>query len=234
MDTAYTGEDVVRLLEALDSYDDYVLIGSSAVYSETAVKPFQEDTVLGVNCYWGQYGRDKIEAEEALVKRKPDAYILRPPYLYGPMNNVYREAFVFDCALAGRKFYLPGDGEMKLQFFHIQDLCRFTEILLKEKPGRHIFNVGNKETVSVKEWVELCYDAAGRQPDFVKVGRDIEQRNYFCFYPYEYALDVTAQDKLLKETIPLSEGLKESFAWYRENGEKVNKRDYFSYIDKYI
>lgn len=234
MDTAYTGEDVVRLLEALDSYDDYILISSSAVYSETAVKPFQEDSVLGVNRYWGQYGRDKIEAEEALVKRKPDAYILRPPYLYGPMNNVYREAFVFDCALAGRKFYLPGDGEMKLQFFHIQDLCRFTEILLKEKPGRHIFNVGNKETVSVKEWVELCFDAAGRQPDFVKVGRDIEQRNYFCFYPYEYALDVTAQDKLLKETIPLSEGLKESFAWYRENGEKVNKRDYFNYIDKYI
>ena len=36
------------------------------------------------------------------------------------MNNVYREAFVFDCALADRKFYLPKDGSMKLQFFHVK------------------------------------------------------------------------------------------------------------------
>lgn len=27
-------------------------------------------------------------------------------------KNVYREAFVFKCAMADRKFYLPGTGEM--------------------------------------------------------------------------------------------------------------------------
>ena len=52
-------------------------------------------------------------------------HILRPPYLYEPMNNVYREAFVFDCALADRKFYLPKDGSMKLQFFHVK---RFMQV----------------------------------------------------------------------------------------------------------
>lgn len=36
---------------------------------------------------------------------------------------------------------------MKLQFFHAEDLCRFTDIVLDEKPHRHIFNVGNKEAV---------------------------------------------------------------------------------------
>ena len=50
------------------------------------------------NIFWGTYGTDKIAAEKALLERMKDAYILRPPYLYGPMNNVYREAFVFDCA----------------------------------------------------------------------------------------------------------------------------------------
>lgn len=48
-----------------------------------------------------------LRAEAPLLKRKPEAYILMPPYLYGQMNNVYREAFVFDCAMADRKFYLP-------------------------------------------------------------------------------------------------------------------------------
>ena len=50
------------------------------------------------------------------------------------MNNVYRESFVFDCALADRKFYLPKDGDMKLQFFHIHDLCRFIDVILENKP----------------------------------------------------------------------------------------------------
>ena len=70
-----------------------------------------------LNSIWRKYGSDKIEAEEYLMEKVPDAYVIRPPYLYGPMNDVYREAFVFDCALQHRKFYMPGDGSQKLQFF---------------------------------------------------------------------------------------------------------------------
>ena len=147
------------------------------------------------------------------------------------MNNVYREAFVFDCALAGRKFYLPKDGEMKLQFFHVRDLCRFIDILLEVKPQQHIFNVGNKEAVSVREWVELCYGAAGKQAEFVNVYKEIEQRNYFSFYDYEYYLDVSAQYELMGSVMPLAEGLKEAFEWYSANNDKVNKRPYVEYID---
>ena len=33
-----------------------------------------------------------------------------------------------DCAMADRKFYLPEVGEMKLQFFHVEDLCRLMEV----------------------------------------------------------------------------------------------------------
>lgn len=103
------------------------------------------------------------------MNRIYDTYILMPPYLYGQMNNVYREAFVFDCAMADRKFYLPRDGKMKLQFFHVHDLSRFTEILLNTKPSQHIYNVGNKETVTIREWVHLCYRTAGRQAEFINV-----------------------------------------------------------------
>ena len=186
IDTAYTSDDVELLLDALGNYKDYILISSSAVYPEYALRPFKEDTTLALNKYWGKYGTNKIEAETALLKRNTNAYILRPPYLYGPMNNVYREAFVFDCALADRKFYLPKDGEMKLQFFHIHDLCRFIDVLLEKKPQQHIFNVGNKDAISIREWVELCYQVTGKRVEFENVYKDIEQRNYFSFYDYEY------------------------------------------------
>ena len=231
IDTAYTSNDVELLLDALGDYKDYILISSSAVYPEYAPQPFKEDTTLAVNKYWRKYGTDKIEAEHALLKRNPNAYILRPPYLYGQMNNVYRESFVFDCALAGRNFYLPKDGDMKLQFFHVHDLCRFIDILLEIKPSKHIFNVGNKDAISIRKWVELCYKAVGKQVTFVNVYQDIEQRNYFSFYAYEYYLDVSSQYELMSDVKPLDEGLEESYLWYINNQDKVNRKPYIEYID---
>ena len=139
--TAYTREDVVDLLKGLGTFRDYIMISSSAVYPEDNPQPFTERQALGANHFWGKYGTDKISAEAVLLQEVPEAYILRPPYLYGPMNNVYREAFVFDCALAGRKFYLPRKGEMGLQFFYIEDLCRMIDAILEKKPQNHIFNV---------------------------------------------------------------------------------------------
>ena len=231
IDTAYTANDVELLLDALRCYKDYILISSSAVYPEYASQPFKEDSVIAANKYWGKYGTDKIEAEAVLLRKNPNAYVLRPPYLYGQLNNVYREAFVFDCALENRKFYLPKDGEMKLQFFHVHDLCRFIDVLLAVNPQQRVFNVGNKEAVSVREWVELCYNAVGKRAEFVNVYEDIEQRKYFSFYDYEYYLDVSAQYELMKDVKPLEEGLKEAFEWYAANRDKVNKRPYIEYID---
>ena len=229
--TAYDAKDVEDLLDAVGSYDEYVLISSSAVYPEYAAQPFAEEGPLGENRFWKKYGTDKIEAEQALLQRDSKAYVLRPPYLYGPMNNVYREAFVFDCALQNRKFYLPKDGQMKLQFFHVEDLCRFIDVILEQKPGQHIFNVGNRESVSVRDWVRLCYQVAGKEAEFVNVTVDVEQRKYFPFYDYEYYLDVTAQESLMQETKKLEVGLREAFAWYLDNKEQVNRKNYFEFID---
>lgn len=234
IDTAYNADDVEALLNAVGGYKDYVLISSSAVYPEYAKKPFKEESLLAVNKYWGKYGTDKIEAEKLLLSRCPGAYVVRPPYLYGPMNNVYREAFVFDCALHDRKFYLPKDGEMQLQFLHIHDLCRFIDVLLEKKPDRHIFNVGNKDTVSVKKWAELCYQIAGKAVEFVNVYEDIEQRNYFSFYDYEYVLDVSMQCELMRDTKPMEEGLREALQWYLENEEQVYKRPYIEFIERQL
>ena len=224
IDTAYTSNDVELLLDALGNYRDYILISSSAVYPECAPQPFKENTPLSVNKYWGKYGTDKSEAEATLQRKNPKAYILRPPYLYGPMNNVYREAFVFDCALANRAFYLPKNGELKLQFFHVHDLCRFIDILLCHRPTQRVFNVGNIETVSIREWVQLCYEATGKKVEFQSVRKDIEQRNFFCFYDYEYVLDVSEQCKFMQETIPLKVGLQESLKWYMPTQIKLTKR----------
>lgn len=232
--TSYNDTDITDFIEEPGNFGQYIMISSSAVYPESGVQPFREESPKAVNKFWGAYGTGKIAAENALLERVKDAYILRPPYLYGPMNNVYREAFVFDCALADRKFYLPKDGSLKLQFFHVKDLCRLMETIIKEKPQEHIFNVGNAETVSVKDWVTMCYECIGKTPSFVNVYEDIEQRNYFSFYGYEYCLDVSRQCKIYPEAIPMKEGLKDAAEWYLQHKEEVNRKPYFEYIDEHF
>lgn len=229
--TAYNAADIIDFIKELGSFGQYIMISSSAVYPEYGVQPFLEESEKSANKFWGAYGTDKIEAENVLLEKVKDAYILRPPYLYGPMNNVYREAFVFDCALADRKFYLPNDGSMKLQFFHVKDLCGLMEVIIRNKPDEHIFNVGNIEAVSIKEWVTICYKSLGKTPIFVNVNETIEQRNYFSFYNYEYYLDVTRQSKIYPETISLEDGIKDAAKWYLEHRTDVGKKPYFEYID---
>ncbi len=151
--TAYTEEHIRNLLNAGIGFSHYIFISSSAVYPETNKQPFAENQPCGYNTIWRDYGINKLKAENYLREHVPSAYILRPPYLYGIDNNLYREVFVFDCAINDRPFYLPQEGNMKLQFFHVSDLCRFMEILLTQLPEHHIFNVGNTKPVTVKEWV---------------------------------------------------------------------------------
>ncbi len=176
----------------------------------------------------------KVEAERALQAKFPGAYILRPPYLYGPMNNVYREAFVFDCAIKERRFYIPKDGTLRLQFFHVDDLCRFMDVLIEKHPKQKVFNVGNEKAVTVIDWVKACYKAAEKKLELVNVYGDIEQRNYFCFYDYDYYLDVSRQKELMPTTKLLEDGLRESLEWYQSHQDMVNKKPYISYIDNNI
>lgn len=229
---AYTECDVRDLLNAIGGCDDYILISSSAVYPETLEQPFRESQPVGENSIWGAYGTNKIAAEKYLLKHNPKAYILRPPYLYGPMQNLYREPFMFDCAEANRKIYIPKDGKMKLQFFHVEDLCKVMEQILLTHPQQHIFNVGNEEITDINEFADICCEAVGTKAEKVYVPAEYNQRDYFSFHDYSYTLDVSEMKKLLPVQKNLLEGLKESYAWYKEHREEVRKKPFFQYIDE--
>ncbi|MGM9977538.1 MAG: NAD-dependent epimerase/dehydratase family protein [Clostridium sp.] len=230
----YKQKDIENLINGLNEVNDYIFISSSAVYPETNPKPFTEEQSLGANSIWGQYGIDKMEAEQYLLSKYSNAYILRPPYLYGPMQNLYREPFVFECALKNRKFYIPEDGKMKLQFFHVEDLCKIIEIILEKHPNEHILNVGNSDLVDINTFVELCYKIVGTPLEKVYVHNHKNQRDYFSFHNYEYALDVSKQEKLLPKTKSLLDGLRESFEWYIKHQNDVVKKDYIKFIDNNI
>ena len=225
----YTREDVENLVSALGTVKDFIFISSSAVYPETLPQPFTEEQGCGRNSIWGPYGWNKLEAENWLRSHVPQTYILRPPYIYGPWENIYRAPFVFECAENQRPFCLPGKGEEKLQFFHAEDLCRFMEILLNQHPVEKIYNVGNPEAVSIAEWVSLCYRAVGTPLETVCVSGH-PQRSFFPFHEYEYFLDVSKQQALMPELKSLAEGIREEYAWFRDHRDAVIRKPLLNYI----
>lgn len=228
--TAYNETDVKDLVNALGNFDEYIMISSSAVYPETLKQPFTENQECGYNIHWESYGTNKIYAEKYLLEKIPNAYIIRPPYLYGMMNNLYREAFVFECAENNLPFYVPKDGKMKLQFFDVEDLCRLIERIIEAKPKHHIINAGNPDTVDINEWVRLCYGVLGKTPEIRYVSPKVNQRMYFPFRDYEYVLDVTKQIKLMPNVKSLEIGLNQSYEWFKDNRELIVKKDYLQYI----
>lgn len=228
----YNETDVRDLLCSLGKFGTYIFVSSSAVYPEMLAQPFCEENEIGANKIWGDYGLNKVKAERYLAENCPNFYIIRPPYLYGKMNNLYREAFVFECAEQNRPFYVPRDGKMRLQFFDIEDMCKFMQTLLEKQPKQRFFNVGNPESVSVLEWVDLCYKTLGKTPEIRFVEPNIGQRSYFPFYDYEYFLNVEKMLELMPEIKPIEKGLKQSYAWFKDNRTEVRRKPFFEFIDK--
>lgn len=231
----YTEKEMQNLLDGLGETGDFVFISSSAVYPETTPLPFRVGDPTGTNTVWGDYGTNKIAAEKLLLKEKPNAYILRPPYFYGKYQNLYREGFVFDCAMKNMPFYVPKDGKMPLQFYNVHDLCKLIDTIIVQKTSQHILNVGNKNIVDINEFVEICYDIAGVELKKIYVDSSHAQRSYFPFHDYAYYLDVTEQYKLLPDTVALYDGLKADFEYYiNHQNEVMKKTAYFEYIDNIL
>lgn len=231
IDNAYKRIEIELLLKSNVKFKDYVFISSSAVYKNSKGIPLTEDCVVGYNDTWGDYGLNKIECERYLLDNVANAYIIRLPYLYGKYNNIYRESFVIDCAINNYSFYLP-ENDFHLQFLHVSDLARFIEILMLKHPNDQIYNLGNKEAISISSWVKLIYKALGKEVSFNKVSMDIPIRSYFCFHDYEYYLDSSKAYKLMNDFMPLDLGIKDEMDWYLASLDEVRKNPYFSYIEK--
>lgn len=45
-------------------------------------------------------------------------------------------------------------------------------------------------------------------------------------------MDVTKQYELMKNVLPLNEGLKMAYHWYVENQNKVNRKPYIEFIEE--
>lgn len=218
--SCYGPEDCNAVLAALAALPTtYVLLSSAAVYQRsTAPMPFSEASPAHGDEIWGTYGRDKAAAEAVLSASPiPRQFVVRPPYIYGPGNNLDRERFVWARQLAKEPIFVPADGETLIQFVGIDDVTRaivgFLDPQCAVAPG--IYNLASPTCVSFNQYIALLGQIAGRQSKVVHV-RDstIPAREYFPFRKAHLILSTQKLDSWSERPqTPLVQGLQATFDW---------------------
>ena len=231
---ARTGaREIALVADALrDPPARYVYLSSVSVYGEGPLPLTEEsrrDPMLGA------YSEDKIAAEDFLFDahrsgRFPVS-IVRPPYVYGPWNNIPREAWFWDRILAGRPVIVPDGGHTLFQWAAARDVAwALAECLENPVAAGEAFNIAEERPLSHAAFVDRLAQIAGREVEQVPVprkrlhalgGSPMGSRMYFgATLDAEVSFSVSvekARRRLgFQPTDPI-EGLRETYAWYLAN-----------------
>src|ERR1700756_4255627 len=198
----------LHLLEAarVTGIERFIFVSSSSVYGASRTIPFSEEEHLTQTL--SPYGATKI-AGEFLCSTYSHLYQMRVVALryftvYGPRQRPDLAIHQFTRRIyAGQAVDQFGDGSTRRDYTYIDDVIQGTMAALKyEGPRYDIFNLGESETIELKELISMLENALGKK---AKINRLPEQ-------PRDMPLtcaDISKARKLLgyKPTMKFSEGL---------------------------
>ncbi len=207
----------------------YVFMSSVSAYGDGL--NHHEGDALAPDDHPQSYIRNKATSERALFRLHQRSgfpvVTLRPPFVYGPRNPFYREAFFWDRLRDNRSIILPGDGRRLMQFVYVKDLVGACLKAMEERAAvGHAFNIANLRSVTQTEAVTAFAEAAGKKANFVRVPREriyhsgghpVGPLLYFGTYldlPPITEIVTKAQRVLAFHPTDFAQGLKETYRWY--------------------
>lgn len=214
----------------------YIFMSSVAAYGDGLTH--SEDDPLASEAHPDLYVRNKASSERALFRLWHESRFpvvtMRPPFVYGPGNPFYREAFFWDRMRRGRKIIVPGDGNRLMQFVYVGDLVEacLRALVVATAPGR-AFNVAEEKPRTQLEVLGALAKVAGVDLEIVKVPRGLIQRmggnpmgdpmyfgEYYDVPPITEAIGRVKRVLGIKLT-PFAAGLKATYAAYRREHPKA-------------
>ena len=228
-----TAEQVEATARAAgDRISRYIFLSSVAAYGDGL--NHKESDPLAPDYHAIPYNRHKATTERLLFRMHAQngfpLVTFRPPFVYGPRNNFYREQFFWDRLRAGRPIIIPGDGHRLMQFVYVNDLvAAMVRAMDEPRALGEAFNIGDAKPVTQAELVEKLARAANLEATLARVPRDLiaqaggsvmEEPLYFGEYydvpPITENIGKVARVLKLKPT-PFETGLKETYKWYVRN-----------------
>ena len=215
-DTNVTG--TLHLLEAarVTGIERFIFASSSSVYGASKAIPFSEDEHLSQTI--SPYAATKV-AGEFLCSTYSHLYNLRVVALryftvYGPRQRPDLAIHQFTRRIyAGQPIDQFGDGTTRRDYTYIEDVIQGTMAALEyEGPLFDIFNLGESETIQLKDLIVAIENALGKR---ARINQLPEQPGDM---PLTFA-DISKARKLLgyKPTTRLSEGLPSFIDWFLHN-----------------
>jgi len=223
-----TGSDVDAMLDALAGRVGHALfVSTGRVYDHAQPIPFDEDTPR--NLYWGEYAKNKIAGEDALLRRHREAglpvTIVRPTHVYGPLNTRNNETFFFDRLVRGRPILLPDAGGWLRQFGHVEDLADAMAAMLgvPAASGRG-YNVSGEEAITQAGFAELIADVIKRPLTLVPAptpagGKPAPFGQNLVYDCHAVYTTTRVRAELgIRPRYSLAAGLAQTFEWYLREG----------------
>jgi len=212
-DTNVTG--TLHLLEAarVTGVDRFVFASSSSVYGASKTVPFPEDEHLSQT--FSPYAATKV-AGEFLCSTYSHLYNLRVLALryftvYGPRQRPDLAIHQFTRRIyAGQAIDQFGDGTTRRDYTYIDDVIQGTIAALQyEGPCFDIFNLGESETIQLKDLIAVIENALGKKAKVNQLPEQLGDMPLTC-------ADISKARKLLgyKPTTRFSEGLPRFIDWF--------------------
>jgi len=223
-----TGADVDAMLEALAGRVGHALfVSTGRVYDHAQPIPFDEDTPR--NLYWGEYAKNKIAGEDALLRRHREAglpvTIVRPTHVYGPLNTRNNETFFFDRLVRGRPVLLPDAGGWLRQFGHVEDLADAMAAMLGVPAAfGQSYNVSGEEAITQAGFAELIADVIKRPLTLVPAptpagGKPAPFGQNLVYDCHAVYTTTRVRAELgIHPRYSLAAGLAQTFEWYLREG----------------
>lgn len=210
----------------------FIHISSPAVYLPSESFPIKETFSVGRHPVWGEYGQNKLNTEEVLMKAHQSSdfpvTIVRPSYVYGTCNNIPREKFLFDRIQQDRPILLPNGGDAIIQLGHVKDLVHAL-ILIANHPKRsigEIYNISNNEYITLRGLTMLVGKIMGKKVNIISVDTKrmcIPDRDIFPFDNETYFTDIKKVKKHLNfdSMYTLEKGFTEEYLFWKDSEKEV-------------
>jgi len=218
--TKYIDVDIkgtVNLLEMAKEYDveKFILGSSSSVYGINDKVPFSEDDVT--NKQVSPYATAKKAAEQ-YCKTYNHLYdipvaVLRFFTVYGPRQRPEMAIHKFTRLMANEEpIPMFGDGTSERDYTYIEDIVDGVVAFLKADYDFEIFNLGDSETVQLRDLIDLIAEKMGLAPE---IDQQPEQPGDV---PITYA-DISKSKEMLgyNPQVSIEKGIGRFIKWFRVN-----------------
>jgi nucleoside-diphosphate-sugar epimerase len=215
----------------------YIFISSASAYQKPPSHYLVNESTPLCNPCW-QYARDKIACEQLLTEEYREngfpVTIVRPSYTYGKttipfvFNSREHRWTLIERMRKGKKIIVPGDGTSLWTLTHNTDFAKgFIGLIGNMQAIGHAFHITSDEVLTWDQVAKLIGMAAGVEPNIIHIPTDFigaVSPEHIGGLLGDKVVSVVFDNSKIKRfvpgftaTVPFSEGIKETIAWYKSN-----------------